>query len=503
MKSIILFSFILLSTLAPMTAFSAAGEEAGTTLSAYIEATPVYRCTYPWSIEKTANATNIYLSPSSPVVYVEYAVSVEKLEPECQYSLEGYVSVTNGGDRATEGLSISIDVYANPPWKNQIINDYPVDVSSYPVIYPGETVIYYFSIPVPEDYWNTAYFKLTGNVTILNHSGWLGQPFGPSPSTTTSSMIIILVNDEVHVQDSNGYEWTFTATSQVSYIVEFNYDASRGDYYVHENTAIIVETGQSSTWTVEIYQELPRASTISGIVFWDNNFDGVYNEGDTPIWNVQVDLYLWDDDQGWVYLASTYTNEAGHYYFSVDASKTYKTVVHKPICYECLLVESTTPEYYEIIVEEGYTYPGNDFGFVCLVQLTGAKSKGYWSWSLYDKKARTWATRIGGEDVNYVNQALNTSFTSPLEIANYLTTPVYGDMKTALTQQLIATLLNLKYGYVNGSNVVYYNDTFTTINEIVNNSINALSLQDRATQEYYKTLLDFINNNCVLIARQI
>ncbi|MEM1706424.1 MAG: hypothetical protein QW148_06390 [Thermosphaera sp.] len=135
--------------------------------------------------------------------------------------------------------------------------------------------------------------------------------------------------------------------------------------------------------------------------------------------------------------------------------------------------------------------------------MTGAKSKGYWSWSLYDKKARTWATRIGGEDVNYVNQALNTSFTSPLEIANYLTTPVYGDMKTALTQQLIATLLNLKYGYVNGSNVVYYNDTFTTINEIVNNSINALSLQDRATQEYYKTLLDFINNNCVLIAHQI
>ncbi|MEM4436901.1 MAG: hypothetical protein QXO22_08155, partial [Thermosphaera sp.] len=68
MKSIILLSFILLSTLAPMTAFSAAGGEAGTTLSAYIEATPVYRCTYPWSIEKTANATNIYLSPSSPVV---------------------------------------------------------------------------------------------------------------------------------------------------------------------------------------------------------------------------------------------------------------------------------------------------------------------------------------------------------------------------------------------------------------------------------------------------
>lgn len=133
------------------------------------------------------------------------------------------------------------------------------------------------------------------------------------------------------------------------------------------------------------------------------------------------------------------------------------------------------------------------------MQPTGAKSEGHWSWSLYNRRTETWSTRITMEGVNYINQVLNTSFTYPLEVTNYLISPVYGNMSTALMQQLIATLLNLKYGYINGDQVVYYNETYMSINEIVNKAIGALSSQDRCTQEYYKTLLDKINNNYVLV----
>ncbi|MEM4833252.1 MAG: hypothetical protein QW809_06135 [Sulfolobales archaeon] len=70
-------------------------------------------------------------------------------------------------------------------------------------------------------------------------------------------------------------------------------------------------------------------------------------------------------------------------------------------------------------------------------------------------------------------------------------------MSTALRQQLIAVLLNLKYGYVSGDTVIYYNDSYITINEIVENAKSALEGGSRCEQEYWKNLLDAINNNYV------
>ncbi|MEL9908035.1 MAG: hypothetical protein QXP97_00995 [Desulfurococcus sp.] len=72
-------------------------------------------CEYTWSIEKTANTTEVYLKPGETAT-VEYNVSLTKQGPQCSYYLEGYVTVTNGGSVATENLAIHIDVYVGNGW---------------------------------------------------------------------------------------------------------------------------------------------------------------------------------------------------------------------------------------------------------------------------------------------------------------------------------------------------------------------------------------------------
>lgn len=72
-------------------------------------------------------------------------------------------------------------------------------------------------------------------------------------------------------------------------------------------------------------------------------------------------------------------------------------------------------------------------------------------------------------------------------------------METALKQQLIATLLNPRYGYIGDDTVIYYNGSFATIGNVVSEALNALNGGSRSMQEYYKTLLDYVNNNVHIV----
>ncbi|MEM0153299.1 MAG: SdrD B-like domain-containing protein [Ignisphaera sp.] len=474
---------------------------AGTTLSANVNASAIYLTKYEWKIEKTANASEIYLSQRSPTATVEYNVSISKTTT-VSYYIEGHVCVTNGGERATENLAITLDVYVKNTtggWTIRIVNAYPVDVSGKPILDPGESYCYYYKVEIPNYYWSKEEFKATANVTITNHSGRLGTPFGPSPSTTTSKTSMIQGYDCVDVADTNGYSWSTCDSKSWTYVITFEYDPSKGESYKHNNTATIVQTDQSASWTVEVYQEFEvvQYATISGVVFWDNNYNGLYDEGDKPISGVAVDLYRYNETTGgWVYVNTTYSDEYG-YYFDVEPGYIYKVVVSTPTCGSCDKIVNTTPTYYLVNVEEAKTYGDNDFGFVCLKMLAGARSKGYWSWSQYNRRTGQWQTRVTQEDVNYVNSELDTSFSSPKELADYLVNPVYGDMKTILMQQLIATLLNLRYGYISGDTVIYYNNMYITINDVVSGAKTALQSGTRYEQENWKNILDAVNNNNV------
>jgi len=306
--------------------------------------------------------------------------------------------------------------------------------------------------------------------------------------------------------DTNGYGWTTCDSDSWTYTITFEYDPSKGESYEHSNTVIILQTEQSASWTVLVHQEFEIAmyATISGVVFWDNGYNGLYDEGDKPISGVAVDLYRYDEDtDDWVYVDTAYSDESGYYYFNVPVGYTYKVEVVKPYCEFCDIVVNTAHTYYELYAEEATAYGSNDFGFVCLKKLTGAYSKGYWSWSQYNRRTGQWLTRVTQEDVNYINEVLSTSFETPKQLADYLVSPVLGDMSIALRQQLIAVLLNLKYGYVSSDTVIYYNDSYITINEIVENAKSALEGGSRCEQEYWKNLLDAINNNYVYYVYEV
>lgn len=184
-------------TLAPDASF--AKRASGTTLSAYktAEGFREDRVEYDWTIDKKVLAilagehmlpeprtdqTTILPGndPIENVRWVDYQIAVTKTIG-AEYSVAGVrgdVCVTNGGSVPTQGLAI-VDVVQVKTGSGQF-QDYaskPVDVSSKPVLAAGETKCYPYEVtftPVKDaDYRNTA------RVTITNHSGHLGEPFGP------------------------------------------------------------------------------------------------------------------------------------------------------------------------------------------------------------------------------------------------------------------------------------------------------------------------------------
>lgn len=503
--SILLVLLILASLSVPLGSIVLAQGKgrAGTSLKANITASAVYYVEYSWTISKEASASRIDLTPHDPVAVVEYTVSVEKeLEIESYY-IEGYVCVDNVGDESTQSLTISLDIFTGPGWGTQIIDEYPVSVEEKPVLEPYESYCYSYRVYIPSEYWDYTKFKVIANVTILNHSGRLGTPFGPTPSYTTERTIVKMY-DCVNVEDSAGYYWSTCEIASWMYSLVFEYDPELGEFYEYVNTATIVETGESSSWILEVYQEIMMYATISGVVFWDNNYDGVYNCGDKPIGGATVVLYMYDSEVGeWKHVYTVHTNEDGIYSFEVEPGYLYKVEVLQPECELCDMITMTTSSFYEIWVEEPVIYSGYDFGFVCLKKLVGAYSKGYWSWSQYNRRTGQWLTRVTFDDVDYINSQLGTNFRSPKELADYLISPVYGDMRTALMQQLIATLLNLKYEYISGETIIYYDGNYISICEAVSKAKDALREGSRADQEYWKDLLDAVNNNYVYYVYKI
>ena len=90
--------------------------------------------------------------------------------------------MTNGGEQATENLQIVDELRDGLPPPNDLIATINIDVSSNPVLDPGETACYSYRIDLPAGTIHAGgTYKNTANITITNHSGHLGEPFGPSP----------------------------------------------------------------------------------------------------------------------------------------------------------------------------------------------------------------------------------------------------------------------------------------------------------------------------------
>ena len=239
---------------------------------------------------------------------------------------------------------------------------------------------------------------------------------------------------------------------------------------------------------------------ICGYKFYDANANGMLDNGEMGLGGWTIQLFKWNGT-AWDWVANATTGSDGSYCFDgLDAGEYMVKEVAQQywIC--------TTSSSITVDLKSGEISENNNFGNVCLKQGTGGKTLGYW--------ANAGNKLITSDDVAALN-ALNlhkpsgwnyppfssTLTTAKSQISSYLLSANAKDMRWMLSAQLIATKLNVLHGSLSGSTIVYVGPStyvpsgFISIDDIMANANTALSGADRATQEYWKNLLDGLNNN--------
>ncbi|MGB9825907.1 MAG: hypothetical protein ACPLRU_04465, partial [Desulfofundulus sp.] len=162
--------------------------QAGTTLSAYKTATgwwKIYR-TYDWSLTKFVEPLELTIPQGQSGTFKYMLSATRTLVSEQElFGVSGQICVTNGGDRATEGLKLVDQVeYKTGSGQFQPLSGASQTIVPAEQLAPGETKCYPYSItftPVAG-----AIYRNSVKVTITNHSGHLGEEFGPEPKTDFS-----------------------------------------------------------------------------------------------------------------------------------------------------------------------------------------------------------------------------------------------------------------------------------------------------------------------------
>jgi uncharacterized repeat protein (TIGR01451 family) len=240
----------------------------------------------------------------------------------------------------------------------------------------------------------------------------------------------------------------------------------------------------TDSWSVDLI------AMICGYKFYDANANGVWDAGEPPVAGFKIELY-----SGAILLATAFTAADGSYCFDGLDAGTYTVQEVLPPSSGWM---PTTPISITITLLSGEIKENNNFGNLCLEPGQGGKTVGYW--------ANAGNSLITPSDIAFLNTldlyptSWGPPFSSPSDIINYLLKANARNMWWMLSAQLIATTLNVRHGYLDGSTLVCVDPpactTFMTINDIINGAIGALgSNVPRATQAYWKNLLDKLNNN--------
>lgn len=271
--------------------------QAGTSIQAYKTAEGFWThvITYDWSLEKTVSPDALTLArgESGEVAYTITATRQIAAEEE-RTGVRGSICVTNTGEVATEGLAITDVVeFKNPP----VVTDWTpfltvtVDVSEKPALNPGESHCYPYEIPFTPLEGVTQY-RNRAIVTILNHSGHLGEPFGPEPKEGFSlpeHPTLVEVDASATVEDvehcpanfictpSETGPWTFHDSGFVSFHKTItNENACELTAELH-NLATLTESDTHETRTAEAMVHLTAPPCPVGCVltqgFWKTHPD--------------------------------------------------------------------------------------------------------------------------------------------------------------------------------------------------------------------------------------
>jgi len=129
--------------------------------------------------------TNLFReSPPGPVLgptTIDAQTTAEGFRDSDGAGVGGQICVKNTGNAPTENLSIVNTVQVNSPSMAKNISS-TVDLSSNPVLDPGESECYPFEIAFEPSTDQNAHYRTTTMITIANHTGFLlGSTYCPGP----------------------------------------------------------------------------------------------------------------------------------------------------------------------------------------------------------------------------------------------------------------------------------------------------------------------------------
>src|SRR5919106_5250207 len=211
------------------------------------------RASFGWMLSKTASPTSLSLATGESGT-VDYTVGATKGTAVLSTTLEGDICVTNTGAVPTQGLSISVRI-TKPPEK-AVLASTDVSVAGHPVLSPGETHCYAYSVDLSDGVVPGATYKSTATVSIENKSG-RGGPAEPSATVTLPTTPSTVDNESITVVDTNGSNWLFSEFGAETYSQEFTCDQDGGTHTNTVATAGFISTqatptpqAQSATVTV-------------------------------------------------------------------------------------------------------------------------------------------------------------------------------------------------------------------------------------------------------------
>jgi uncharacterized repeat protein (TIGR01451 family) len=433
------------------------------------------------------------------------AIDVSKSGP--QYAHEGdtisyTITVTNTGDTPLSNVMVS-DPLLGFSWTGTL------------AVGQGMTFTVPFTVPTPSgDITNTV--TASGqdplDLIVTDTASWTVHVLHPAIAIDKSADKV-----QAHAGDTITYTITVTNTGDTplynvivtdtllgtipigtlgvgqSVTLTLTYTVHAGDPDPLVNTA--TASGQdilgktvtaTDTWSVDLI------AMICGYKFYDANANGIWDAGEPPVAGFKIQLY----DASNNLIATTFTGSDGKYCFDGLDAGTYTV---KEILPSGSWI-NTTPLSITVTLLSGEIKENINFGDLCLTPGQGGKTIGFW--------ANAGNSLIDPSDRNYLN-SLNLfkpsgwsypPFSNNQQIKNYLLNANAKNMWWMLSAQLIATILNVRHGFLDGSTLVCIDpptcSTFMSINSIINNAIGALgSNVPRSVQEYWKNLLDKLNNN--------
>lgn len=285
----------------------------GTSVRASKTATGFYehRIDYDWSVEKRASQSSMTVRPGSSDA-VDFTIQVTRVGSTERdvFGVRGQIYVMNHGAVPTEGLTIHDEVRCNLGSGGWVIVA-SQDITPSVQLAAGDWEYYDYDIEFTSPVAPGTHCRNTAHVTITNHSGHLGEPFGPSPSANfdiPAAATEVRLDTAVDVSDApscpSGYActpstsgpWHFTGDGSVTYSITVRTPSSAicGTTVEMNNTATLTELDSgrmsSDSESVSVYTGDCTFALFSDAGSGDDG--GVTYQGCTPgYWKNHIDSW--------------------------------------------------------------------------------------------------------------------------------------------------------------------------------------------------------------------